>query len=73
MQAPKKYSTVFADIARGNRGFVPIHATCGKTTWDTSLLPKGDGTHFIALPKHVRRAENILLGDTQTIRFTLRI
>ena len=55
-----------------NRGLIAISATLGNTSWQTSLLPKGDGTHFIPLSKQVRKAEDISLGDTITIRFTPR-
>ena len=34
-------------------GFVAITAKVGHSSWETSLLPKGDGTHFIALPAKV--------------------
>lgn len=45
------------------RGFVPVTATVGGSTWDTSLMPMGDGTLFLALPATVRRAEDLDEGD----------
>jgi hypothetical protein len=39
-----------------NRGLIAVRATVGDTTWDTSLLPMGDGTTFIALNARVRKA-----------------
>lgn len=34
---------------KAERGVIAINATIGKSSWKTSLLPMGDGTHFIAL------------------------
>lgn len=55
-----------------DRGLVPVTATMGNSTWDTSLLPKGDGTKFIALNAKVRGSEGIDLGDTITVKFRPR-
>jgi hypothetical protein len=62
------------DMTRGHadRGLVPVTAQVGTTTWETSLMPMGDGTHFIALNAKVRRAENIDLGDRISISVRLR-
>ena len=51
---------------------IPITATLGKTTWDTCLAPKGDGTQFIPLKIKVRKDENIKVGDKIKLSFTLR-
>lgn len=53
-------------------GFVAISAKVGNTTWDTSLLPKGDGTYFIALPAKVRSKEKLSLGAEIEISFETR-
>lgn len=50
-------------------GFVPIVATVGKTSWNTSLLP-GKGMYFIALKAEVRKKENIADGDRVSVTFT---
>jgi hypothetical protein len=55
-----------------DRGLIPINATVGKTSWKTSLLPMGDGTHFIALNAKVRKKETIELGNEITIYFEPR-
>ncbi|MGJ3238181.1 MAG: DUF1905 domain-containing protein [Anaerolineae bacterium] len=55
-----------------DRGLVAIIATMGGTSWDASLLPKGDGTLFIALPARVRKREQIQLGDSIIMSFVLR-
>ena len=54
------------------RGLVPITVTLGNTTWDTSLMPKGDGTHFIALNAKVRNSEGVAVGDRVKLSFRLR-
>ena len=53
-------------------GFIAITATVGATSWDTSLLPKGDGTYFIALPAKVRKKEKLFHGVDVTISFEPR-
>jgi hypothetical protein len=59
-------------LYRANRGVIAIKARVGETKWDTSLLPMGDGTHFIALSAKVRKKENIDVGKTISIFFDLR-
>ena len=53
-------------------GFIAITAKVGNTSWPTSLLPKGDGTYFIALPAKVRSKEKLLLGDEIKASFETR-
>lgn len=53
-------------------GMIPITTTIGSTTWDTSLLPMGDGTFFIAIKAAVRKKQKIELGDRLTITFDYR-
>jgi len=55
-----------------DRGLVAITAQVGAFSWKTSLLPKGDGTLFIALNKKVRDHQKIKLNDTISIKFQLR-
>lgn len=59
-------------IHKADRGVIAINALVGNTRWDTSLLPMGDGTHFIALNAKVRKKEKINLGDKIEIAFNLR-
>ncbi len=54
------------------RGLVPVTVRLGGSQWDTSLLPKGDGTLFIALKAQIRKRENVVLGDTVELSFSLR-
>jgi hypothetical protein len=53
-------------------GFIAITAKVGNSSWPTSLLPKGDGTHFIALPAKVRLKEKLLHGTEIEISFETR-
>jgi len=41
--------------------------TVGKTTWEKSLLPFGDGTLFVSLSEKIRNAEKIEVGNTVTV------
>ncbi len=59
-------------ITKPKWGLIPATITIGKTTWEKSLLPLGDGTLFIALNKKVRDAEDIRVGDVVTAKFSLR-
>ena len=67
---PKKYTKLYGELA--DRGLIPVTAQVGETQWNTSLLPKGDGTHFVALKAHVRKCEGIELGDRIQVRFQVR-
>lgn len=67
---PSKLSKPLEHLAE--RGLIAIMAKVGKSTWATSMLPMGDGTHFIALPAKVRTKENLLLGSMIEISFNLR-
>jgi len=55
-----------------NFGFIAITAKVGSTSWTTSLLPKGDGTHFIVLPAKIRSKEKMSLGEEIEISFEIR-
>lgn len=54
---------------KANRGLIPIEAQLGKTQWTTSLLPMGDGTHFIPLKAAVRQKEKVYVDDIISISF----
>ncbi len=53
-------------------GFILIQATIGDYSWNTSLLPMGDGSYFIALNARVRKTCGVVLGDTVTIHYKPR-
>lgn len=55
-----------------DRGLIAVTAKIGGASWPTSLLPMGDGTHFIALPAKIRSKEKLVLGAEIEVTFTLR-
>jgi hypothetical protein len=55
-----------------DRGLIAVTARVGDSSWPTSLLPMGDGTHFIALPAKVRKKENVLIDGDVEISFEIR-
>ena len=67
---PKKYTEMFKDSA--DRGLVAITVTLGQSTWNTSLMPMGDGTQFIPLSAKLRKAESIEVGDRVELSFISR-
>lgn len=70
VQMPKSITTELNHLA--DRGLIPIIAIVGSSTWNTSLLPKGDGTHFIALNKKVMKRESLELNMEIEISFEIR-
>lgn len=70
VRVPKNMSQPYKDLA--DRGLIAVNATIGRTTWPTSLMPYGDGTHFVPVPAKVRKADNIQLGDEITVEFEIR-
>ena len=55
-----------------DRGLIAITASIGNTSWPTSLLPMGDGTHFIPLSATIRKKEKLSLGMTVEVSFEVR-
>ena len=55
-----------------DRGLIAVTAAIGESSWPTSLLPMGDGTHFIALPAKVRAKEKLSRGDMADVSFEIR-
>jgi len=55
-----------------DRGLIAVTALIGNSCWSTSLLPMGDGTHFIALPAKVRKKESLSLGMAVEVSFETR-
>lgn len=70
VSVPREYSEELAPLA--DRGLVAVQATVGEMLWDTSLLPMGDGTQFIALPAKVRKANSLAVGSKVTVSFVVR-
>ncbi|MET4782640.1 DUF1905 domain-containing protein [Glaciihabitans sp. UYNi722] len=55
------------------RGFgsVPVRATIGSTTWNTSIFPGNDGRYTLPVKKAVRTAESIEKGDRVDVEVEL--
>ncbi len=71
VRAPSKLSKPLEIMAE--RGLIAVLATVGPSSWPTSLLPYGDGTHFIALPAKVRKKEKLTLGNNIKVSFVPRV
>lgn len=70
VRVPTQISDELGHLA--DRGLIAVRATVGDTIWDTSLLPMGDGTTFIALNARVRKRNTLGPGDSVTVTFTPR-
>jgi hypothetical protein len=71
------YVSVPAELVKpleglADRGLIAVTACVGGQAWPTSLLPMGDGTHFIALPAKLRTKQRIALGDSIATSFEVR-
>jgi hypothetical protein len=53
-------------------GMIPVAARIGATGWKTSLFPK-DGRYIVPLKAGVRRAEQLDVGDTVTVRLAIEV
>lgn len=51
-------------------GSIPVHATIGKTTWQTSIFPDKDGTYLLPIKKEIRKKER--LESDQLITVNIR-
>jgi len=54
-------------------GYIAVTAKTGTSSWETSIMPLGDGVSFIALPAKVRKKEKLVLGDEIEVSFESRI
>ncbi len=70
VSVPSHLSKPLAHLA--DRGLIAVTAKIGESSWPTSLLPMGDGTHFIALPAKIRSKETVSLGADVEISFDVR-
>lgn len=48
-------------------GFIPIIAKVGVSQWETSVMPKGDGSRFVAIKTAVRKANDLDEGEPVTV------
>lgn len=61
----------FRGVKRRGWGSIPVQATIGKTTWNTSIFPDKKHGFVMAIKADVRKRENLHNGDT--IDVTLNI
>ena len=52
-------------------GVIPVAVTIGKTTFETSLFPK-DELYLVPIKVAVRKAENIVEGDTVSLQLEIK-
>ncbi len=69
---PQELGTSFKDLPKGNFGYIAITARIASSEWETSFLPVGDGTYFLAIPAKVRKKQQIAPGDKVTVEFSFR-
>lgn len=62
----------FGTTKRRGWGSIPITATLGKTTWDTSIFPSKQGEYLLALKQAVREKEAIQEDDLREIIIEIR-
>lgn len=70
---PTRESARIGEVARlvtYGWGVIPVTATLGRTTWQTSLFPK-DSLYLVPLKAVVRKDENLELGDTVSLRLEI--
>lgn len=53
-------------------GMIPVAVRIGETVWTTSLWPK-DGGYVVPVKDKVRKAEDLEVGDTVTVRLTVDV
>jgi uncharacterized protein DUF1905 len=53
-------------------GVIPVAARIGDTEWTTSLFPKNGG-YIVPVKDVVRRAEDLDVGTTVTVRLTVKV
>ncbi len=72
INVPQTYDDLNLKAKPKKWGFVRMSATIGKTKWETSLLPMGNGSLFIALKAEVRKKEDIFEDDTITLTYSVK-
>jgi hypothetical protein len=73
---PKKESQDIKTTYKGHRkgwGSLPVTATIGKTTWETSIFPDSkSGTFILPIKALIRKKEELLEGDRCTVTIEIR-
>lgn len=67
------YANIPPDIGRefGKQGRVPVKATLNGHNFTSSLMPNGDGGHFIVLSKEIRDKAGVHVGDAVELTVAL--
>ncbi len=63
VEVPAKVSDAF-----GARGRVPVAGTIAGIEFRGSMMPSGEGRHFVVVPKPIREAAGVTTGDTVEVR-----
>ena len=66
VDVPPQISAAF-----GKRGHVPVVCQLNGHTFQSSLVPKGGGTHLLALNGAVRKQARVALGDSVEISLAI--
>jgi hypothetical protein len=61
-----------AAMATYGWGVIPVQATIGEVTFETSLFPK-DGLYLLPLKVAVREPQGLSPGDSVTVEMTVRL
>jgi len=62
------------EMLGGNQfGYIAVNVKVGNSSWPTSLMPKGNATHFIALPAKIRSKEKLSPGMEIEVSFESRM
>lgn len=73
---PKDISTELKEQYTGLRkgfGSLPVQATIGETTWETSIFPDSKaGTYLLPIKAKVRRDEDLYAEEKVTFSFNVR-
>ena len=72
---PEEESAALEDVApmvSYGWGMIPVSAQVGETRWTTSLFPK-DGGYVVPLRDAIRRAEQIEVGQTVSLRLSVDV
>jgi hypothetical protein len=69
-EEPSAAIEAVASIVTYGWGAIPVTARIGRTDFTTSLFPRGE-RYLVPVKVAVRRAEQLALGDTVTVRLHL--
>jgi len=54
-------------------GFIPVKATIGKTSWDTTLFPDSKtGSYLLAIKAAIRKKEDIANNDVINVEIVIK-